>query len=70
MLINALVAGITRLHSENYGGNEDEGEDLELPLFNFKTIADATNDFSINLKLGEGGFGPVYKVIITQLCKT
>lgn len=57
------VAGVTTLHSENYGGDEDETEDLDLPLFTFKKIADATSDFSENSKLGEGGFGPVYKVI-------
>ncbi|KAL8506061.1 hypothetical protein ACS0TY_017066 [Phlomoides rotata] len=37
-------------------------EDLELPpLFQFWTISKATNKFSIDNKLGEGGFGPVYK---------
>ncbi|GMP52718.1 hypothetical protein CsSME_00018428 [Camellia sinensis var. sinensis] len=36
-------------------------EDLELPLFDLTVIADSTNNFSINNKLGEGGFGPVYK---------
>ncbi|ESR65346.1 hypothetical protein CICLE_v10007528mg [Citrus x clementina] len=35
--------------------------DLELPLFELATIANATDNFSINNKLGEGGFGPVYK---------
>ncbi|KAI4324153.1 hypothetical protein L6164_023715 [Bauhinia variegata] len=41
---------------------EDEAahEAMELPFFNFATIANATNDFSIDKKLGEGGFGPVY----------
>ncbi|KAI4332164.1 hypothetical protein L6164_017094 [Bauhinia variegata] len=44
-------------------GKEDEGrqEVMELPFFNFVTIATATNDFSIDNKLGEGGFGPVFK---------
>ena len=37
-------------------------EDLELPLFDLATIASATNNFSSTYKLGEGGFGPVYKV--------
>ncbi|KAL5580195.1 hypothetical protein UlMin_012637 [Ulmus minor] len=38
-----------------------EKEDLELPLFDLATIASATNNFSSTYKLGEGGFGPVYK---------
>lgn len=36
----------------------------DLPFFEFKTVANATNNFSLDCKLGEGGFGPVYKVII------
>ncbi|XP_061337469.1 G-type lectin S-receptor-like serine/threonine-protein kinase At4g27290 [Gastrolobium bilobum] len=42
--------------------NNDEGdrEDLELPFFDLATIIKATNGFSINNKLGEGGFGAVY----------
>ncbi|KAK7324625.1 hypothetical protein VNO77_28341 [Canavalia gladiata] len=41
--------------------NEQQKEDLELPIFNLSRIAEATNNFSVNNKLGEGGFGPVYK---------
>ncbi|XXG71281.1 hypothetical protein AAC387_Pa07g0575 [Persea americana] len=33
----------------------------ELPLFGFSIVAIATNNFSDENKLGEGGFGPVYK---------
>uniref|UniRef100_A0A803MXA9 Receptor-like serine/threonine-protein kinase n=1 Tax=Chenopodium quinoa TaxID=63459 RepID=A0A803MXA9_CHEQI len=33
----------------------------ELPLFEFKRLATATNDFQDSNKLGQGGFGPVYK---------
>ncbi|XP_040367749.1 G-type lectin S-receptor-like serine/threonine-protein kinase At4g27290 isoform X5 [Rosa chinensis] len=36
-------------------------EDLKLPIFNITTIATATDNFSDDKKLGEGGFGPVYK---------
>ncbi|KAL5548142.1 hypothetical protein UlMin_003373 [Ulmus minor] len=41
--------------------NGDEEEDMELPLFNLSTITAATEGFSVNNKLGEGGFGPVYR---------
>lgn len=44
--------------------NESKEEEIELPLFDFDTIAFATNDFSSDNKLGQGGFGPVYKVSI------
>lgn len=40
-----------------------EEEDLELPLFDLATISTATNNFSFENKIGEGGFGPVYKVM-------
>ncbi|KAK6142301.1 hypothetical protein DH2020_022649 [Rehmannia glutinosa] len=38
-----------------------ERDELELPLFDLATIATATNNFSRENKIGEGGFGPVYK---------
>lgn len=38
-------------------------KDHDLPLLSFDCIATATNNFSDENKLGEGGFGPVYKVI-------
>ncbi|CAN6360269.1 unnamed protein product [Urochloa humidicola] len=38
-----------------------QGGDLELPIYDVGTIAVATDGFSITNKLGEGGFGPVYK---------
>ncbi|XP_050218667.1 G-type lectin S-receptor-like serine/threonine-protein kinase At4g27290 [Mercurialis annua] len=45
---------------DNYSFDNDD-EDLELPHFDFSTVAKATNNFSFNNMLGEGGFGPVYK---------
>ncbi|CAN6684332.1 unnamed protein product [Malus baccata var. baccata] len=41
--------------------NEEDREEMELPLFDLTTIAKSTNNFSSCNKLGEGGFGPVYK---------
>ncbi|KAF7150307.1 hypothetical protein RHSIM_Rhsim02G0112700 [Rhododendron simsii] len=32
-----------------------------LPFFNVVTIAEATSNFSLSNKIGEGGFGPVFK---------
>uniref|UniRef100_A0A803LL28 non-specific serine/threonine protein kinase n=1 Tax=Chenopodium quinoa TaxID=63459 RepID=A0A803LL28_CHEQI len=43
----------------------DDGMDLvqfqDLPLFKFKNLEVATNNFAIDNKLGRGGFGSVYK---------
>ncbi|GFZ05520.1 hypothetical protein Acr_17g0010920 [Actinidia rufa] len=50
--------------SEQHYDNRNQQEDLELPLFDFATIANSTKNFSINNKLGEGGFGPVYKICL------
>ncbi|KAL8237825.1 hypothetical protein R6Q59_018906 [Mikania micrantha] len=41
--------------------SKGQEEDIEQPLFSFATIANATSNFSPDNKLGEGGFGPVYK---------
>ena len=35
-----------------------------LALFKFKQLEIATNGFTLENKLGQGGFGPVYKVKI------
>jgi hypothetical protein len=47
-------------------GDEDEDEDeitiIESLQFNFDTIRVATSDFSDSNKLGQGGFGVVYRV--------
>ncbi|XP_065616231.1 G-type lectin S-receptor-like serine/threonine-protein kinase At1g11330 isoform X1 [Quercus suber] len=51
-------------------GNEESHKPLpsdnlnqvqELPLFNFERLVSATSDFHLSNKLGQGGFGPVYK---------
>lgn len=55
------------MYFDHDGGHKNSDEDLELPLFDFTTLANATNGFSMHSKLGEGGFGTVYKVIITLL---
>jgi len=40
-----------------------EGGSSELTVYDFSQVLEATGDFSEENKLGQGGFGPVYKVI-------
>lgn len=42
----------------------DDTSSAEALQYDFSTIREATDNFSIDNKLGQGGFGPVYKVII------
>ncbi|TYG71855.1 hypothetical protein ES288_D05G432600v1 [Gossypium darwinii] len=41
-------------------------EKMEMQIFDFATIANATNNFSSNNKLGQGGFGNVYKGMLKE----
>ncbi|XP_016648821.1 PREDICTED: G-type lectin S-receptor-like serine/threonine-protein kinase At4g27290 isoform X2 [Prunus mume] len=52
-----------KLRNDGMMGQNNEGqkEDLELPSFSLPTLITATDNFSFNMKLGEGGFGSVYK---------
>ncbi|XP_024158583.1 G-type lectin S-receptor-like serine/threonine-protein kinase At4g27290 isoform X2 [Rosa chinensis] len=43
---------------------EMQEEDLELPILDFDSISAATDKFSIANKIGEGGFGTVYKGVL------
>ena len=54
----AAIDGISGTNKLKLKGKQD----YELPLFSFSTIENATSHFSNANKLGQGGFGPVYKV--------
>ncbi|KAJ6843614.1 G-type lectin S-receptor-like serine/threonine-protein kinase [Iris pallida] len=55
-----VILGRTNFFSDKLD-EDDRGKDPDLPLFTFGTIAAATESFSDENKLGQGGFGPVYK---------
>ena len=46
---------------------EEDEEAIDVPFFNFESIIAATDDFSDANKLGQGVYGPVYKVIFLVL---
>lgn len=64
-----LTENLVKTHAAGEGEAEPEAEtdnDIktsELLQFDFETIRFATNNFSDENKLGQGGFGAVYKVL-------
>ena len=50
----------------NWGGERHRSLKMEhlddLQFFSLRKVARATDNFSVSNKIGEGGFGPVYKV--------
>ena len=57
----SLRADDIELTEANMGAVRRKPE-VKLPLFSFASVSAATDQFSATNKLGEGGFGPVYKV--------
>ncbi|KAL8510445.1 hypothetical protein ACS0TY_017312 [Phlomoides rotata] len=53
-----------RLNNVDNHPGISHNEEIELPRFDLSIISKATESFSINNKLGEGGFGPVYKGVL------
>ncbi|KAK3014035.1 hypothetical protein RJ639_008668 [Escallonia herrerae] len=60
-ILKELISPDSLNNANEIGGHSREGSDLK--IFSFISIVAATNDFSDDNRLGEGGFGPVYKVI-------
>ena len=54
--------GVTRKVCSKICNTKPRKEDLDLTTFDLSVLVKATENFSSSNKLGEGGFGPVYKV--------
>ncbi|KAJ0733770.1 putative protein kinase RLK-Pelle-DLSV family [Helianthus annuus] len=68
-LFSTLLLYTRRKRNHAKGGrslHENNEEDIQLPLFSFSTIANATASFSEKNVLGEGGFGLVYKGVLEE----
>ncbi|XP_030969902.1 G-type lectin S-receptor-like serine/threonine-protein kinase At1g67520 [Quercus lobata] len=63
MLIQELGGNAipSTVHDNTKNQNNDGQTSHELHVFSFESITIATSNFSTENKLGEGGFGPVYK---------
>ncbi|EXB90894.1 Cysteine-rich receptor-like protein kinase 10 [Morus notabilis] len=62
--LQTYIVKLFRSHSNKEGQGEKELEQIaaqEQKVFAFETLVAATRDFHATHKLGEGGFGPVYK---------
>ncbi|XP_044502548.1 G-type lectin S-receptor-like serine/threonine-protein kinase At4g27290 [Mangifera indica] len=63
VLIFGWILYLRKKKPRNQGNGNEE---MDLPIFDWAAIANATCNFSDNNKLGEGGFGPVYKGILLE----
>uniref|UniRef100_A0A2N9I612 non-specific serine/threonine protein kinase n=1 Tax=Fagus sylvatica TaxID=28930 RepID=A0A2N9I612_FAGSY len=60
------VASNSRFFEDSPREFDGTRRNSDLPLFDLSTIIAATNNFSVFNKLGEGGFGSVYKGFMVQ----
>ncbi|KAF8024022.1 hypothetical protein BT93_F1276 [Corymbia citriodora subsp. variegata] len=61
LLIASIALSIMWKSRKKRRGLQSKKEDIDLPLFDFSTIAVATGHFSQTNMIGAGGFGSVYK---------
>ncbi|KAL0320729.1 UNVERIFIED_CONTAM: G-type lectin S-receptor-like serine/threonine-protein kinase [Sesamum radiatum] len=61
VLVSGFINGAILLMTRRKMRVLKKNEDLELPVFKWTKIVAATNNFSRENIIGEGGFGPVYR---------
>ncbi|KAK9063013.1 hypothetical protein SSX86_016883 [Deinandra increscens subsp. villosa] len=59
-----LIYSWRKMKKSNNKVNKDQKQDSDLPLYSLNEIVKATSNFSVNNKLGQGGFGVVYKGVL------
>ena len=73
LLFLCLMIGRRKDHNYSFRINFEDSPNLQefentqnsdLPFFDLSSIAAATDNFSPANKLGQGGFGSVYKVVL------
>lgn len=64
--LQELEDAITLSEKYNKNCNKIDKKMRQVHFLSFKSIAMATNNFSTEYKLGEGGFGPAYKIIVEE----
>ncbi|XP_024033594.1 receptor-like serine/threonine-protein kinase SD1-7 [Citrus clementina] len=69
LFILSIILDKTGNNSRTDQGNEDQNEDLELPLFELAAISNATDNFSINNKLGGGHTSGEQEISVKRLSK-
>ncbi|GKA26816.1 putative S-locus glycoprotein domain-containing protein [Tanacetum coccineum] len=60
-LIAPILGRPMTIRDKDNKGSSQNGKIIDVPLFSLSIVSKATNNFSVDNKLGEGGFGPVYK---------
>lgn len=60
--MNTLTRNLAYYENSSRGIEMDGSEHVDVLIFDLSTIISSTDDFSDANKLGEGGFGSVYKV--------
>ncbi|PHU20620.1 hypothetical protein BC332_11771 [Capsicum chinense] len=64
LLMAMILLGLILLLHTRKKKMKLKNKEFELPLFQFSTIKRATNNFSVENKIGEGGYGHVYKGLL------
>ncbi|KAG0477268.1 hypothetical protein HPP92_014109 [Vanilla planifolia] len=65
MFVRRKILPLSIVRTRHGEDNEDLSVNADSFLFSLVTLRNATNDFSEENKLGKGGFGPVYKGLLS-----